>query len=909
MSAPKPSRPLPADVLSNPAACARLTDSEWVALHAPRFRQVAPAYALFASALAQILELAVRRIAPEALVQTRPKSLSGFAEKILRKRHDYQNPRDPLPPDPLVRVTDLCAGRVITQTAAELKLFGRFIESAFDIDWVNTEDVSRRLKLAEFGYRSFHYVVQINPERLRAAGIRLDLPPELMGFGPAQVGAAAAGRPLKAEIQVRTMLEHAAAVLGHDVLYKTELRVPDRLKRDYATLAATLEGADAGFGQLLDAMAEYRSSDGAHHPRQVVEQEIDRLRLVLACEPGDLPVSLRIAQLALSVGHHETAVEVLRPHAQSDHLGLKRTLGQALTEMHWEEPGGTPYREGQGLLEAAASGPVPDPEALCLLAECVARVDDGRARDLFHQGIQADATEPSILARYLEFEIAHLSNDNAVRLAAPMIRNGMDRCRLQIQGGVNIPLAWSSLTVFHLLVGEPYEALNAVLWLGNLCERPEPAIASTAAAGGRGARPCACGRSLLRLRSTLRRLGCIREKLRGLDWCERALLLCLTVRTGDPEARQGLGQAASWNGRPEPPHFSPADSILILAGGCSLEVQAAMDLLKPALLRGGEGLAFKLISGGTRAGISGVAGDLAEASGGRVVGFGYLPNNGSRRASRAEEDTAPARFARLFYSPGDDFTPLDPLQAWTDLIVAGVAPGRVKLLAYAGGAIATSECCLALALGAQVGVIEHRLVPLERRFNTPGWQDHGHLLRLPLDAMTLRAFLLVDDLPLTGEQQQGLEKAARMAHEDYVRSAAPREPSLQPWERLDPALRLSNFHQVAYWMHLLGQYGLRVRPMTDQDKAHPPLRMEEVVGEEGLRLMAEMEHGRWNVERLLRGWRHAETKDVTNKLSPCLVAWPELTDICGQDYQQFDVNAIRSLPLKLREAGLELEQR
>lgn len=45
----------------------------------------------------------------------------------------------------------------------------------------------------------------------------------MLGFAPEVLGPHATGIPLKAEIQVRTLLEHAFSSLAHDTLYKTEL--------------------------------------------------------------------------------------------------------------------------------------------------------------------------------------------------------------------------------------------------------------------------------------------------------------------------------------------------------------------------------------------------------------------------------------------------------------------------------------------------------------------------------------------------------------------------------------------------------------------------------------------------------------------------------------------------------------
>jgi hypothetical protein len=105
---------------------------------------------------------------------------------------------------------------------------------------------------------------------------------------------------------------------------------------------------------------------------------------------------------------------------------------------------------------------------------------------------------------------------------------------------------------------------------------------------------------------------------------------------------------------------------------------------------------------------------------------------------------------------------------------------------------------------------------------------------------------------------------------------------------------------VAYAEHILRSAGLGIRPLSDPNR--PVVDLQQVLGEEGLRRLAEMEHGRWNVERLLRGWRYAAKKDVASKRSPYLVPWDELS----AEIQEYDLNAIRGLPAMFREAGFEV---
>ena len=374
----------------------------------------------------------------------------------------------------------------------------------------------------------------------------------------------------------------------------------------------------------------------------------------------------------------------------------------------------------------------------------------------------------------------------------------------------------------------------------------------------------AASRALLRLRDALKRIQCIREKLPGFDWCHRAVLLGLAANLNDADAAEALRNLASW--REEDPPLSGTESIVLLCGGCSAEVQSAVDAFKPLLLRACEAaFVVRSFAAARTAGVSGLAGDLAEQSAGRVRAFGYLPRLLPRGV---QEDLNPARYARLFNSAGSDFSPLEPLQGWTDILAAGVNPRRVKLLSYGGGQISRAECALALALGARVGVVEDATLPKDRQFNEPEWQDCPNLVRLPLDTMTLRAFLLVDELSCEREE---FAAAAQRTHEDYVKTAIPKEPSLLPWKNLPQQLKVSNFHHVAYAENILKTVGLGLRPVSDPDK--PLVNMAEVLSEEEMNRLAEMEHGRWNVERLLHGWRYAEMKDVGKKLSPYLVPW------------------------------------
>ena len=147
-----------------------------MALQVPRFVAIRPRYLLYAEFLQAVLKQGCDRLAPLALIEARAKSIPSFAEKILRKRKAYMHPKGALSADPLARMTDLCGGRVIAQTSDQVRTVCRFIEEAFDIDWSNSEDVSQRLRPTEFGYRSVHYIVAVDPKKLQDAGVAIAVP-------------------------------------------------------------------------------------------------------------------------------------------------------------------------------------------------------------------------------------------------------------------------------------------------------------------------------------------------------------------------------------------------------------------------------------------------------------------------------------------------------------------------------------------------------------------------------------------------------------------------------------------------------------------------------------------------------------------------------------------------------------
>jgi hypothetical protein len=80
-----------------------------------------------------------------------------------------------------------------------------------------------------------HYIIQVNPKSKRLAKYAT----------------------LKAEIQIRSILQHTWAEIEHDLGYKNNFGVPREVKRNFFRLAGILELADKEFKEIRDNIKDY----------------------------------------------------------------------------------------------------------------------------------------------------------------------------------------------------------------------------------------------------------------------------------------------------------------------------------------------------------------------------------------------------------------------------------------------------------------------------------------------------------------------------------------------------------------------------------------------------------------------------------------------------------------------------
>ena len=619
---------------------------EWVAAQVGQYAALMPSYQRYASVLEQVLRRAADEVAPLTIVQARCKSVSSFAEKCVRKRAAHA--------DPVHEFTDLCGARVIARTRSEVDALCRFVEGHFDVDWENSVDTSKRLRPSEFGYRSVHYIVLLRA----GADYGVPVPDDVLGF--------------KAEIQARTITEHAYSDFAHDLSYKGAFELPAGWQRELAGAAATLEEVDGVFTRVQQGLREYASSYGRYLPDEELRAEIELLEIVLPYDPGNAVLADRLARLALSRGDWERVVRVLSPLVTADPAGAPlaalRDLGVAMCKLHHGSPGHPDYQAGQSYL--ARAGQAGDVDALCAYAATWKGVDENRARELYRQAFELDPADPYALGSYLELQ---LDREPALLASVrPLLRQAIERCQHQVAAGTNLPWALYDLGRFRLLLDEPYGALAAyaeALSLSSAAWIVETSLAS------------------------LERLTAPLAGHPGVEWARRLLLLALAARFADPGVLDRIRALAT---PAIPPLVGPA---VIVAGGTDSRIQEQMASyagLLGSALAGFEGV---VISGGTAQGVCGIVAGIGRTSGEAIRTVGYLPQ------LLPTDATVDPSYDEIRQTAGHGFSPLEPLQNWIDLLAAGICPAEVRVLGINGGQIAAAEYRIALAVGATVGLV------------------------------------------------------------------------------------------------------------------------------------------------------------------------------------------------------------
>jgi GTP pyrophosphokinase len=158
--------------------------------------------------------------------------------KLRRKSYDA----------PFDEITDFAGVRVVCLYVNDIERIEKIIRDEFEV--VEKVDKLTGKEPDQFGYGAIHFVVRLGGT---ASGARYD---DLKG--------------LLCEVQVRTILQDAWAVVAHHLIYKDESAVPKLLQRRLNCLAGLFETADDQFQQIRDQHRIYVAK--IHESTQVLKE-------------------------------------------------------------------------------------------------------------------------------------------------------------------------------------------------------------------------------------------------------------------------------------------------------------------------------------------------------------------------------------------------------------------------------------------------------------------------------------------------------------------------------------------------------------------------------------------------------------------------------------------------------------
>lgn len=281
----------------------------------------------------------------------------------------------------LVDVTDLVGIRIITLFDDQVDQVAEAVETEFDIDKRNSVDRRELMDPDRFGYLSLHYVSRLSPERRGLA--------EYCQYADCV-----------AEIQIRSILQHAWAEIYHDLGYKSREGIPRDFERGFARVASVLELADAEFVRLREGLRKYEADVGGQISASPESVEINQASLLsfIMTSAQVAQGDKRIAQAAQTELKDPSTTLVSTLASGLRYLGL-RTISDVEREIRTQ--GDAPVRLAQEYYRGPAPGPgLPRGISLTFLGDLLALKGKPEERyvEYVREGLGLDGEDSEFLA-------------------------------------------------------------------------------------------------------------------------------------------------------------------------------------------------------------------------------------------------------------------------------------------------------------------------------------------------------------------------------------------------------------------------------------------------------------------------------------------------------------------------------
>ena len=213
------------------------------------------------------------------VVEHRTKSIESVEEKITRKEIENIN-----------QLTDISGLRIILYYQDDVDQVLKMIKDNFKIDEKNSINKAELYSSNEFGYLSLHSIVTLDNKRNKL--------PEWKNYSL-----------LKAEIQIRTVLQHSWASISHELTYKKNYEIPNELQRRLFRLAGLFELADEQFLKIRDEHLKLNSAIKEISLSDKIESEKINLLTLKYSIDKDKSIYQQIEQIAWDAGFEKSIAD------------------------------------------------------------------------------------------------------------------------------------------------------------------------------------------------------------------------------------------------------------------------------------------------------------------------------------------------------------------------------------------------------------------------------------------------------------------------------------------------------------------------------------------------------------------------------------------------------------------------
>jgi ppGpp synthetase/RelA/SpoT-type nucleotidyltranferase len=265
------------------------------------YDQQLPVYKASLQQLAQDVRLILEPQGLTPAIKYRIKSFQAYFDK-LRKQNKFNDSRR------MVTINDFFGLRIICPFLEDIETVSNLLVTHFEV--LDTECKANQHSFREFGYDSVHLTL-----RMEAT----------------QTGRSMPGVRKVCEVQLRTILQDAWAEVEHELVYKSDISLPNQsIRRKLASLNATLTLSDLIFQEIRDYQKEIRQH--GRKRRASVEREALDQEFIAISHPTTTEPPARIGPIPSTMASHleKTMLRALKAHSNHDLENAIALYGQLL---------------------------------------------------------------------------------------------------------------------------------------------------------------------------------------------------------------------------------------------------------------------------------------------------------------------------------------------------------------------------------------------------------------------------------------------------------------------------------------------------------------------------------------------------------------------------------------------------